>query len=1066
MGIEGLATKYYKSLPVEERLVGDEIFKTRKESFKLIESTANYLQVEVPYNPRSAKKIMVSFETHTNKIKGYCNCTDFKRRGFCKHVATGVLFIKNLKLGNETVESGNLSITSNINRASTSDSEFDLALLFHFGVGELRIKVKPSLLLHKKSGTTIERFSGLPQLKAGLMNKLPDSARQIILELEADSKGFLMETYGINGSYFTDETELEQFRQFFFSRLKRLWPFLLEYPHIYKLQSPLPFRMDNIEPIQFGNENPIPEFFVFQEGEELIIQLKFSIGETICDANFASTDNSFFVVANEKYYLLQDYEYVKLVKTFKGGRLNFPVKSRLSVYEQTILALKEKYKVSIDEGLGLNFKTMEPEPYVLVAEYLNQYLMMIPQFEYEDHRVAYGDDKVMVNTLEGEGYIIVRNRDFEKHFFEKLRPLHPRFSKQLQKPFFYVPFDEVMKGSWFLKTIRKLQQENVLVKGFENLKRFKHSTSPPKFSVAASSGIDWFDLKIKFGFEKMDVPLEDIRNAIFSGQKMVVLGDGSFGVLPEDWLAQFEGIFKMGTLKGDTIRLNKKYFNLLLSAEAHLKEANMVEELKAKRQSLVQLEEVKFAPLSKAIKAKLRPYQHKGFQWMQSLDHLGWGGCLADDMGLGKTLQTISFLQFINEKHKHSCNLVVCPTSLIYNWENELKQFAPSLKYYIHYGANRSFSAKLLKEYDVILTSYGTMRNDIDELKKHTFQYVILDESQVIKNPIAQITKACMLLNAKNRLILSGTPIQNNTFDLYAQMHFLNPGFLGKMNFFKNHFALPIDKYRDNDAVLRLKKMTEPFILRRTKETVATDLPDKSEIVLWCRMKDQQREVYERYKAYYRLSLLEKINENGLKKSTFDVLEGLTRLRQICDSPALVNDPDITSFSSIKIDELLREVSENTGAHKVLIFSQFTQMLSLIRERLDKAGLTYCYLDGKTSAQQRKETVEVFQNDDSIKIFLISLKAGGVGLNLTAADYVYLVDPWWNPATESQAIDRSHRIGQTKKVFAYKMICKDTIEEKILQLQESKKSLSKELIGEESSFVSKLTKEDIEFLFE
>jgi superfamily II DNA or RNA helicase len=383
----------------------------------------------------------------------------------------------------------------------------------------------------------------------------------------------------------------------------------------------------------------------------------------------------------------------------------------------------------------------------------------------------------------------------------------------------------------------------------------------------------------------------------------------------------------------------------------------------------------------------------------------------------------------------------------------------PSLRSITGYGP-------LAKDYDIIITSYGTMRNDIAELKNYEFQYVVLDESQSIKNPGAQVTKACNLLHSKNRLVLSGTPVQNNTFDLYAQMHFLNPGFLGGMNFFRNHYAIPIDKYRDENAIAELKKMTEPFILRRTKEKVAPDLPDKSEMIMWCEMGDQQKDVYDRYKHYYRNRLLNKIEENGIKKSSFEILNGLMRLRQICDSPVLIKDPEVFTTASVKIDELLREVTENSGNHKLLVFSQFTEMLSLISKRFESNGIRFNYLDGKTPPEMRIKAVNSFQNDDSVKAFLISLKAGGVGLNLTAADYVYIVDPWWNPAVESQAIDRTHRIGQTRKVFAYKMICKGTIEEKILELQKKKKSLSEDLIGEESSFVSKLTKDDIAFLFE
>lgn len=312
--------------------------------------------------------------------------------------------------------------------------------------------------------------------------------------------------------------------------------------------------------------------------------------------------------------------------------------------------------------------------------------------------------------------------------------------------------------------------------------------------------------------------------------------------------------------------------------------------------------------------------------------------------------------------------------------------------------------------------------------------------------------------------MLSGTPVQNNTYDLYAQFNFINPGLLGSRDFFKTEFANAIDKQADKNKAGQLRKMIYPFLLRRTKEQVTPDLPDKTETVLWCEMDREQRSIYESYRKYYREAIIKKIEEVGMNKAGMYVLEGLLRLRQICDHPSLLKDENSKSEESVKTEELLREVEENTGQHKILIFSQFVEMLQLIRKELKSRKLSFAYLDGSTTLKDRQKAVEDFQSNEETKIFLISLKAGGVGLNLTAADYVYIVDPWWNPAAEQQAIDRTHRIGQTRKIFAYKMICKDTVEEKILKLQEKKKNLADELVSEDAGFVKKLTKEDIEFL--
>ena len=312
---------------------------------------------------------------------------------------------------------------------------------------------------------------------------------------------------------------------------------------------------------------------------------------------------------------------------------------------------------------------------------------------------------------------------------------------------------------------------------------------------------------------------------------------------------------------------------------------------------------------------------------------------------------------------------------------------------------------------------------------------------------------------------MSGTPLQNNTFDIFAQMNFLNPGMLGTIEFFRNEFAIPIDKFGEKDQKDHLRKLLFPFILRRTKEQVAKDLPDKTETVLFCEMEDEQRKIYEAYRNDYRDKILGTIEDQGIQKSQLTILQGLMKLRQICDSPAILNETEKFENHSIKLEELAREITENISNHKALVFSQFLGMLALIKAKLKELDVKFEYFDGSTSAQDREKAIQNFQNQEECRVFLISLKAGGVGLNLTAADYVYIVDPWWNPAVEQQAIDRTHRIGQTKNIFAYRMICKDTIEDKILQLQERKRILARDLITDDEGFVKSLTKADVEYLF-
>jgi non-specific serine/threonine protein kinase len=400
----------------------------------------------------------------------------------------------------------------------------------------------------------------------------------------------------------------------------------------------------------------------------------------------------------------------------------------------------------------------------------------------------------------------------------------------------------------------------------------------------------------------------------------------------------------------------------------------------------------------------------------------------------------------------------------MYNWENEIKKFAPELRHFIHHGPKRSASTRLFDNYDIVITTYGTMRSDIKILKEIEIDYVVLDESQSIKNPQSQVAKASLLLNSKFRLALSGTPVQNNTFDLFAQMNFLNPGMLGSREFFMNEFATPIDKFQEDEVKQQLRKLTYPFLLRRTKEQVAKDLPEKTETVLFCEMGADQRKIYDAYRSMYREQIMGMIDERGIERSTMHILQGLTKLRQICDSPAILNEEERYHNYSIKLDELTREITENVGNHKALIFSQFLGMLALIRKELEAKGIPYAYFDGSSSSAERERNIQEFQNNESCRVFLISLKAGGIGLNLTAADYVYIVDPWWNPAVEQQAIDRTHRIGQTKNIFAYRLICKDTIEEKMLVLQERKRALANELVSDDNAFLKRLTKEDIAYL--
>ena len=432
-------------------------------------------------------------------------------------------------------------------------------------------------------------------------------------------------------------------------------------------------------------------------------------------------------------------------------------------------------------------------------------------------------------------------------------------------------------------------------------------------------------------------------------------------------------------------------------------------------------------------------------------------------MGLGKTVQTLAMLQSLKEEGDTNATLLIMPTSLIYNWELESNRFTPALKVLVYTGTNREKDVSRFSNYDLVLTSYGIVRLDVELLSGFYFNYIILDESQAIKNPNSNISKSVRKLKSKYKLILTGTPLENSTMDLWSQMTFINPGLLGNQNFFRNEFLTAIEKKKDEDKTRKLNAIIKPFILRRHKSQVARELPEKVESIKYCSMSPDQEEKYEEAKSFYRNKILDTIEAYGVKKSHFILLQGLTKLRQIANHPRMVDENyegDSGKLEDITI-MINNAVSED---HKILIFSQFVKHLSIISRYLNENNQKYAYLDGST--KDRESQVKLFQEDDSVRIFLISLKAGGLGLNLTKADYVFLLDPWWNPAVEQQAIDRAHRIGQENKVFTYKFITKDTVEEKIIALQNHKLRLASDLITTDESFFKELTPEDIRALLD
>ena len=574
------------------------------------------------------------------------------------------------------------------------------------------------------------------------------------------------------------------------------------------------------------------------------------------------------------------------------------------------------------------------------------------------------------------------------------------------------------------------------------------------FNIAVSSGIDWFGLKggVEFGDQVVELP--ELLRALSKGEKLIRLGDGTFGMLPEDLLRRYGALLEMGDERDGEIRYRKSQAGLLDVYLAELPEIQtdtLFEKVRAELKSFGGVEPRQEPP---GFTGTLRDYQRAGLGWMHFLRRFGFGGCLADDMGVGKTPQVLAQLESVRGQGP---SLAVVPRSLIYNWKEEAARFTPALRVLDYSSADRAGS---FGDYDLILTTYGILRRDAALLKDHEFEYVILDEAQAIKNPLSESAKAARWLKARHRLVLSGTPIENHLGELWSLFEFLNPGMLGAVRVFQAMAGRT--NVEGDEARQRLARALRPFILRRTKGQVARELPERIEQTIHCELEPRQRELYNELREHYRAKLLSKVAKGGWAKAKIHVLEALLRLRQAACHPGLV-DKKYAKVPSAKLDSLMENLGQVRGeGHKALVFSQFTSLLALVRERLDAQQSEYCYLDGAT--QDRQAVVKRFQSADGPRTFLISLKAGGVGLNLTAAEYVFLLDPWWNPAAEAQAIDRAHRIGQARTVFAYRLIARDTVEERVLELQKSKRELADAILGEDNRLIGNLSREDLDLL--
>ncbi|HEV7382763.1 MAG TPA: SNF2-related protein [Dyadobacter sp.] len=807
---------------------------------------------------------------------------------------------------------------------------------------------------------------------------------------------------------------------------------------------------------------------VDQRGVFYEISGKLILNEKSLDLEKVILKYDYFLFLEDTLHLIENADALKVIRFFKQYHQKIVVhRSRFEEFRLEILdKLENKIRLTYSFLKAATKAQREengfaaPPRRLLYLEDFGDNVMITPVMSYGPAEVSVFSKKQVYSVdSHGNPFEVRRDDDEELRFVAALMRQHADFGEQLGREFFWLHKTELMNEDWFLDAFEEWRNQGIEILGFDKLTQKRLNVNKAQVSVHVNSGINWFDTTADVRFGKQKVSLKHLHKAVKNRTRYIALDDGTTGILPQRWLEKFTAFFEAGHVAGELIRTQKVNF-------ASIEELYEAETLSGEVKAQIDFFHNKFRdfntiePVSVPgeLHASLREYQQQGLNWLNFLDEFGFGGCLADDMGLGKTVQIIAFILTQRHKQAHNTNLVVVPTSLIFNWQAEITKFAPSIRVLTVYGSGRSQQVDDFDNYEIVLTSYGTMLMDAHYLRKYHFNYIFLDESQNIKNPDSQRYKAAMLLQARNRIVLTGTPVENNTFDLYGQLSFACPGLLGTKNQFRNYFSMPIDRFQDAEKARELHKRVNPFILRRTKKQVAAELPEKTEMILYCEMGEEQRKVYNAYEREF-YTYLNTTQEIDIPRESLHVLQGLTKLRQICDSPALLNDDLYYGNASAKIDILIEQIESKSPYHKILVFSQFVTMLDLIREQLDTRKISYEYLTGQTT--DRQERVERFQKNDDVRVFLISLKAGGTGLNLTEADYVYLVDPWWNPAVENQAIDRSYRIGQTKNVIAVRLICPDTIEEKILTLQETKKDLADDLIKTDVSILKTLSRNDL-----
>lgn len=827
--------------------------------------------------------------------------------------------------------------------------------------------------------------------------------------------------------------------------------------------------------IEASKANTLFTFDHNEEGTKYSLVITFKEEELKLDKSSAVITKSPCLIRwGKRLMIVEHTDGKKLVPFLTKACIAIPTSAERQYFSTFVLNTIKTYPVRV-KGFALTTEECPVIPSVSLEENIDGKMLACVRFHYNSYSYFANSitDAVVNLTFNGDEPTYSRlMRDYKREnellaYFESLGFVHvegPYYQSQLDLP----PEPSKLKNLTLAlgNAAENLQKEGFVIQN--KLNGIKPYLGTQVLDIRFTTANDGFKalggIKIKNGF----IGLLEIKSLLEKDTDYITLQNGQRLYIPDDSLERLQPMFFFGREEEGELHLSRHHFRLIDdSLEAGKEEM-------AKLRSFENLPSLVGKALPVGLNATLRSYQLEGFAWLKYLQMNRFGGCLADDMGLGKTIQTLAFLLWSKQnvrqtvttemvkpanaqqslfdqevlvadhQDKNPTTLIVMPTSLIHSWKAEVRKFTPDLTIYEHTGINRTRNIQKLGKYDIILTTYGILRNDAEMLSQFRFYYVILDESQMIKNPDSKGYRSAMKLNTENRLVVTGTPIENSLNDLWAQMNVINRGILGNQKVFDEQFSNSINIGVTATQEQRLKSIIAPFILRRTKEEVAKDLPEKIENIVFCDMSEEQQAVYENEKEAFRQNIMANLDANGQSRNRMKIFQGLIRLRQAACHPALFDDG--FTGNSGKFEEVVRMIdSVVSEGHKVLVFSSFVKHLRLVESEIKNLEIPYLMLTG--SSTNREELVKNFQNNENVKVFLISLKAGGFGLNLTAADYVFLLDPWWNPASENQALDRAHRIGQDRKVFAYRFITSGTIEEKILQLQEKKSKLAETFIS-------------------